>query len=248
MDLQSRTRGLARDPGHRLHDAWWPIVLASLAAAVSWYFVHTVLGHAQPLFAPIAAAIALSSVLRTLAATLRSVEDLISGRLPVHDGWALRTGTAIHRELGALARAQSTARANVRIAPRRWRLRAAVDAERRRTTQLALLANAVPGLVRAAATSIHCTTPITSEPAPQISALAGAVERLAETAGPWPEDERAEVQRLAVRTLDHPAAPPAERDALTAAIIRAAADDLARVVIGGAAEWTAPDDRGAWHG
>ena len=188
------------------------------------------------------------SVLQTLAATLRSVEDLISGRLRVHDSWALRTGTAIHRELGALARAQSTARANVRIAPRRWRLRADVDAESRRATQLELLANAVLGLVRTAATSIHGTTPIASELASQISALAGAVERLAQTAGPWPEDVRAEVQRLAVRTLDHPAAPPAERDALTAAIVRAAADDLARVVVGGAAEWTAPDDRDAWHG
>jgi uncharacterized membrane protein YgaE (UPF0421/DUF939 family) len=365
MDVKGRWRVVERGASARLRDAWWPIVLASLAAALAWFVAHTVLGHPQPFFAPIAAAIALStsqiqrfrrivqmvvgvllgigigeglavlvgtstvalgaivlvtlgaavaagvgffgegmmfanqaaasailvvtlhrhgtggervidavvggavafvlgvvmfpaeplsmlrgaerSVLRTLAAALRSVDGLISGRLEVGDDWALRTGATIHRQLGALARAQSTARANVRIAPRRWRLRAAVDAESSRTTQLELLANAVLGLVRTAATEIHGTTPITRELASQISTLAEAIERLADTTGPWPDDLRAQVQRLTVRTLERPAAPPAERDAVTAAIVRAAADDLARVVVGGSSHGSAAANGRRWH-
>jgi uncharacterized membrane protein YgaE (UPF0421/DUF939 family) len=45
----------------RFRRSRWPIVHASVAAAVSWWFAHRVLGHAQPFFAPIAAAIALST-------------------------------------------------------------------------------------------------------------------------------------------------------------------------------------------
>ncbi len=36
-------------------------MLAAIAAALAWYFAHRVLGHAQPFFAPIAAAISLST-------------------------------------------------------------------------------------------------------------------------------------------------------------------------------------------
>jgi hypothetical protein len=45
----------------RVRAAWLPVALASLAAALSWLIAHRVLGHPQPFFAPIAAAIALST-------------------------------------------------------------------------------------------------------------------------------------------------------------------------------------------
>ncbi len=45
----------------RLRTALGPIVLASIAAALAWLIAHRVLGHTQPFFAPIAAAITLSS-------------------------------------------------------------------------------------------------------------------------------------------------------------------------------------------
>ena len=54
----------------------------------------------------------------------------------------------VHQQLNGLARARATARVNVRVAPRRWRLRAEVDAETQRTAQLDLLANAVISLIR----------------------------------------------------------------------------------------------------
>ena len=365
MGESGRLPTFTRTAWQRLREAWWPVALASLAAALSWFFAHRVLGHPQPFFAPIAAAIALStspiqrsrriaqmvigvllgigigeglvaalgtsttaigvivlvtmaasmiagvsffsegmmfanqaaasailvatlhrhgtggervvdavvggavalvlgvvlfpadplallrraelSVLRTLAATLNKVSQLISGALQVDDDWTLRTGADIHRQLAALARAQATARANVRVAPRRWGLRSAVEAESHRTAQLELLGNAVLGLVRAAATDIHGTAPIASELQPQISTLADAIERLANTPGPWPEDLRAHVRALAVGTIAHPASRPAERDALTASILRAAADDLAKVVDGDAGRTTTPHNRGAWQ-
>jgi uncharacterized membrane protein YgaE (UPF0421/DUF939 family) len=45
----------------RVREASWPVALASVGAALAWWFAHDVLGHAQPFFAPIAAAITLSS-------------------------------------------------------------------------------------------------------------------------------------------------------------------------------------------
>lgn len=45
----------------RLRVAFWPVVQASTAAAVAWYVAHTMLHHQQPFFAPIAAAITMST-------------------------------------------------------------------------------------------------------------------------------------------------------------------------------------------
>ncbi len=128
------------------------------------------------------------SVMRTLAAALRRVSELIAGEIQVGEEWTLQTGVEIHRQLDALARAQATARTNVRVAPRRWRLRSAVEAESHRTARLELLANAVLGLVRAAATEIHGAQPIATELEPQISRLADVIERLADTPRPWPDN------------------------------------------------------------
>src|SRR5437763_7154240 len=49
-------RGLARAT-----ESWQPVALASLAAALAWLIAHRLLGHPQPFFAPIAAAISLST-------------------------------------------------------------------------------------------------------------------------------------------------------------------------------------------
>jgi len=54
-------RRVMHDAWVRVHAAWWTVVLASIAAALSWLIAHRVLGHPQPFFAPIAAAISLST-------------------------------------------------------------------------------------------------------------------------------------------------------------------------------------------
>ena len=48
-------RGMAR-----ARASWSSLVLAALAAAIAWFIAHRLLGHQQPFFAPIAAAVTLS--------------------------------------------------------------------------------------------------------------------------------------------------------------------------------------------
>jgi uncharacterized membrane protein YgaE (UPF0421/DUF939 family) len=47
--------------GGRLRVAWWPVVQAAVASGLAWWITHNALGHPQPFFAPIAAAISLSA-------------------------------------------------------------------------------------------------------------------------------------------------------------------------------------------
>ena len=45
----------------RIRPSWWPIAQAALAAAVAWFIADRLLHHPQPFFAPIAAAITMST-------------------------------------------------------------------------------------------------------------------------------------------------------------------------------------------
>ena len=51
----------AEEAKRRLLRSLWPSAQAAAAAGLAWYIAHDLLGHAQPFFAPIAAAISLSS-------------------------------------------------------------------------------------------------------------------------------------------------------------------------------------------
>jgi len=357
--------GLAQNAWQRVLAAWWPVVLASLAAALSWWIAHDLLGHPQPFFAPIAAAISLStsriersrriaqmmigvllgigvgealaatygpstaavglivlvtmtaalaagfgffnqgmmfanqaassailvvtlhrhgtggervldaavggavafllgvalfpaqplrllgdaelSVLRTLAVTLQRVAGRIATQAPADDASTLRTGSHIHRQLGALARTQATARASVRIAPRRWRLRGAVAAESSRTAHLELLSNAVLGMVRVAASWVYGGEPIAGEIQAQIASLADTLGRLASAPAPWPAELRADVRTLAEWTTTHYVGAPTDRDAIAGSILRAAADDLAKVIEAEHLQSTATVNGRRWH-
>jgi uncharacterized membrane protein YgaE (UPF0421/DUF939 family) len=54
-------RGAVRDAGRRLSAAGWTIVQTPVAAGLAWYIAHTLLGHREPFFAPVAAAVSLSA-------------------------------------------------------------------------------------------------------------------------------------------------------------------------------------------
>ena len=331
----------------RVYGALAPVLQAALAAAVAWYVAHRVLGHAQPFFAPIAAAISLSTskiqrsrriaqmvsgvllgivvgeglrsvlggstvalgaivlvtmvvalavgagffgdgmmfpnqaaasavlvvtlhrhgtgseravdavvggavafvvgvglfpaepmsllrnaeqrVLEVLAARLGEVAAALrQGRLPPDD-WTLATGFEIHQQLNALARARATARVNVRVAPRRWRRRAAVDAENVRTAQLDLLANAVISLIRSV--TIQRDLPLSDpELQQQITLMAGALRWVAEAERPWPDAVLRETEAAALSALAHAEARGIDRDQVVAAIVRAVARDLIAVI------------------
>ena len=324
------------------------VTMAALAAALAWYFAHRVLGHTQPFFAPIAAAISLSTsqvgrsrriaqmvlgvllgivvgeglhnllgdgtlalgvivfatmlislavgigffgdgmmfpnqaaasailvvtlhhhgtgaersldavvggaaallvgvllfpaeplslladaeqgVLETLARRLTHVVALLGqGRTPGRE-WTLDAGHEIHRKLSALARARSTARLNVRVAPRRWRLRRLVDTEERRTSQLDLLSNAVLSLLRSLTTSVALEAPPGPELEGQVQVLAGALDQLARSPRPWPDDVIAHAQATAEAALRYTDQRGIDREHVVAAILRATALDLLAVV------------------
>jgi uncharacterized membrane protein YgaE (UPF0421/DUF939 family) len=71
----------------RLQVAFWPIVQASVGAAIAWYVAHTVLHHQQPFFAPIAAAITMSTT--QLQRSRRTVQLVIGVLLGIAIGEGL---------------------------------------------------------------------------------------------------------------------------------------------------------------
>jgi uncharacterized membrane protein YgaE (UPF0421/DUF939 family) len=59
--IRAHLHGAIHRGRNRYRSAFQPILLASIGAAIAWAIAHDVLGHAQPFFAPIAAAIAIST-------------------------------------------------------------------------------------------------------------------------------------------------------------------------------------------
>jgi uncharacterized membrane protein YgaE (UPF0421/DUF939 family) len=172
-----------------------------------------------------------SDVLRTLAANLGEVVEILRGGRDASDRWMLDTGHAIHRQLSALARARATARVNVRVAPRRFGLRAAVDSEVERTARVDLLANAVLGLVRAAAVANDDDRPRpAAELQDEMASLAEALSDLAAAERPWPPALLTEIQRRADEAIDQVTARNVDPDQVVASILRATARDLIAVI------------------
>ncbi|OBI52247.1 aromatic acid exporter family protein [Mycobacterium sp. E796] len=71
----------------RLRALWFNLVQTSVAAGLSWYIAHDLLGHPQPFFAPIAAAVSLSisNVLRAQ----RAIQMMIGVTLGIGVGIAV---------------------------------------------------------------------------------------------------------------------------------------------------------------
>ncbi|ORA08471.1 FUSC family protein [Mycobacterium arosiense] len=59
--VPSLAAAVARAGGKRLRAVWFNLVQTAVAAGLSWYLAHDVLEHPQPFFAPIAAAVSLST-------------------------------------------------------------------------------------------------------------------------------------------------------------------------------------------
>jgi uncharacterized membrane protein YgaE (UPF0421/DUF939 family) len=171
-----------------------------------------------------------SDLLRTLSAKLGEVADILRAGRTASDDWTLTTGHAIHRQLAALARARATARLNVRVAPRRWRLRAAVDAEVARTARLDLLANAVLSLIRAATLRRDGQQEPPAALQEGIASLASSLRALADAGRPWPPEVLTELENAAGATVDRVTAQNVDPDQVVASILRAAARDLLAVI------------------
>ncbi|WP_158019055.1 FUSC family protein [Mycobacterium basiliense] len=85
----SRTRDGSRTALRRLRGVLFPIAETATAAGLAWYLAHDVIGHQQPFFAPIAAAVCLSAsdVLRTQ----RAVQMIIGVTFGIGLGAAVQT-------------------------------------------------------------------------------------------------------------------------------------------------------------
>jgi uncharacterized membrane protein YgaE (UPF0421/DUF939 family) len=191
------------------------------------FILGTVLLPANPLSV---LADAESDVLRTLAAKLGEVVEILHAGREASDEWTLATGHAIHRQLAALARARATARVNVRVAPRRFALRTAVDSEVERTGRVDLLANAVLSLVRAATLRTDNRRAPPPELQDEMAALAEALSGLADAERPWPSGLVAEVERRANTAIEGVSARNVDPDQVVASILRATARDLIAVI------------------
>jgi hypothetical protein len=169
-------------------------------------------------------------VLRTLAGKLGEVIEILRAGRNATDEWTLATGHAIHRQLSALARARATAHVNVRVAPRRFGLRAAADAEVERTARIDLLANAVLSLIRAATLRGDGRQAPPGELLESIASFAEGLSDLAAAERPWPPALLADVQRRADETIAQVSARGVDPDQVVASILRAVARDLVAVI------------------
>jgi uncharacterized membrane protein YgaE (UPF0421/DUF939 family) len=171
-----------------------------------------------------------SDVLRTLAAKLGEVVEILRGGHTATDEWTLATGHAIHRQLAALARARATARVNVRVAPRRFALRTAVDAEVHRTARVDLLANAVLSLIRAATLRSDDRQAPPAELVETIASLGEGLSDLAAAERPWLPELLADLHRRADDAIAQVSAREVDPDQVVASILRATARDLVAVI------------------
>jgi uncharacterized membrane protein YgaE (UPF0421/DUF939 family) len=167
------------------------------------------------------------SVLRTLADLLSEALARTHPRPLPDEGFALSAGYTIHRQLAMLAQARSTARTNVRVAPRRWRMRPAVDRENERTARLDLLADAVLGLVRTLAVQ---TKPPTEELTRHVHGLQAVLAELAGTSQPWSDAQLGEVRAVAEEAICFADRAGISGELSVAAVLAAAAGDLNALV------------------
>jgi uncharacterized membrane protein YgaE (UPF0421/DUF939 family) len=173
-------------------------------------------------------------VLRSLAGALGRVAELMRQGRPAEAEWTLAAAQDVHRQLAALSAARRTARANVRVAPRRWRLRAQVDLEDTRIGRLDLLANAALSLFRVSADSLEEGDPVPSSLCATVAELAEVLATLAATAQPWPAELRSQIAARVNATIEAVSTQAGSRAPVIASIVRATGRDVLNVLPPGA--------------
>lgn len=166
------------------------------------------------------------ALLGSLAGALEGIVSLLSVGARADPAATLAAAHEIHDRLAELAAARASARVNVRVAPRRWALRAVVDAEDRRLAGLHLLADATLGLVRAVTSAVEDGQRLPASVDRHIAALATAMSRLAATPQPWPPGLLAAVAEVTQRAMSQPPEGRADWSPVVASTLRTAARDL----------------------
>jgi len=169
-------------------------------------------------------------VLRSLAGALGRVGDLLAHSARAEPGWTTAAAQDIHRQLAGLAMARMTAQANVRIAPRRWRLRAAVASEDARISRLDLLANAALSLFRVATDALDVGESMPGALCSNVNELADVLALLARTPQPWPPELRSSVASRVSATVDAVGPASTLRAPVLATLVRSTGRDLLAIL------------------
>ena len=169
-------------------------------------------------------------VLRSLAGALAHIGERLEARERVATDWTLAAAQDIHLQLAALAAARQTARANVRIAPRRFALREQVAGEDARIAILDLLANAALSLLRVASDALDQDEAVDPAIASCVRDLAAAIGELVAAAQPWPPELRASIAQRMVSLGERAGSASAARGPVLASAVRSAARDVRALV------------------
>ena len=169
-------------------------------------------------------------LLRSLAGALTRVAELLQRGDAAEMGWTLAAAQDIHRQLATLTEARISARANVRIAPRRRRLRALVALEDARISHFDLLANAALSLFRSSLGALEDGEAVPPELRAAMDALATALSTLARTPQPWPPELLAGVSDGLRATVASLAPQITSRTPVIAALVRSTARDVLRIL------------------
>jgi uncharacterized membrane protein YgaE (UPF0421/DUF939 family) len=344
LAVSSAPYAVARAALKRLRSRWFALAQTSVAAGLAWYIAHDVLGHPQPFFAPIAAAVCLSitnvlraqraiqmmigvtlgiglgnvvqgllgtgavpigiaaliamstavliekgyigqgmmfanqtvvsailvlvlyhggrgwdrindaliggclaivfavvlfpahpltvmrrarvGVLRVLQGVLSRTADVASGRRVPAPDWPLSAVDRVHEQLGGLIGARATALQVVRISPRRWGLRDAVESANHQGIHVALLAGSVLQLARTVAPVEGCRNPLPKPVHAVLIDLASATA-LADSDPAGANAYNAAARHHASELLSH----ARERsEVVLADVVQVCVDDLQRVI------------------
>jgi uncharacterized membrane protein YgaE (UPF0421/DUF939 family) len=169
-------------------------------------------------------------VLRSLAGALGEIGELLGSGSRVGAGWTLAAAQDIHSQLAALAAARMTARANVRIAPRRFALRAEVASEDERIAVLDLLANAALTLLRVGSDALQQHETVDAGLAAAVCELAASLGELADAPQPWAAELRAAVSERMAALGEQAGSASAARGPVLASALRAASRDVSALV------------------
>ena len=177
------------------------------------------------------------SVLRALLGILEQCHRLEPGvdvqDAHVHDAdvaWALTATQDVHAQLARLTHARSTARVSVRVAPRRMRLRATIDREEARVSQLHLLAGSVLSLVRTLVDGREDGDLLAGSSSYEVDRLAGALRVLHGAHLPWTAAVVADVTERVGGLASAALEPAPAGEAAVQLSARRVAKDLLRVL------------------
>ncbi len=170
-----------------------------------------------------------AGLLAQLATTVEQAVEMLSRSIDPDAEWALARGAEVHHRLSELANARATASANVRIAPRRWKLRTIVDAEILRLSRFDALAETVLGTTRAALRPLSGSEPLPAMLRGELASIGAAMRRLASTRQPWPQTALDEVRAVGARIVALATSEPVDRAAVAGSLLHTSALDLIAV-------------------